>query len=203
MKRGFTLIELVFVIIIIGVLSAILAPRFDRPSITEATHQLVSHIRYTQHLAMMDDKFSPATRFWHRERWHIQFNNLDTTIYTVASNRDRAGALIPADIARDPSDQAVFLTADTNIEGIDNTNDKKELNLREKYGVKSLVLSESCAGNSIISFDYLGRPMTGNLLEDASSYTNKLMQDRCVIVLWTDVKVQIAIEPETGYVHIL
>jgi prepilin-type N-terminal cleavage/methylation domain-containing protein len=205
MKRGFTLIELVFVIIIIGVLSAILAPRFDRPSITEATHQLVSHIRYTQHLAMMDDKFSPTTQFWHRERWHILFDT-DTTIYTVASNRDRANDLNSTDIARDPSDPSKFLTADTDIVGIDNTNDKQELNLKEKYGIETLRLSGSCANgnNSVISFDYLGRPIVGDVLTDILAYQGTLIRTACVITLRAGDEVNnITIEPETGYVHTL
>ncbi len=212
MKRGFTLIELVFVIIIIGVLSTILAPRFDRPSITEATHQLVSHIRYTQHLAMMDDKFNPTTQFWHRERWHIRFDATDATIYTVASNRDRANdlnstnALIPTDIARDPSDPSKFLTADNSIVGIDNTNNKQELNLGEKYGIETLNLSGSCANgnNSAISFDYLGRPIVGNPVTDIFAYQGTLIQNPCVITLTTnDAENNITIEPETGYVHTL
>ena len=205
MKRGFTLIELVFVIVIIGVLSAILAPRFDRPSITEATHQLVSHIRYTQHLAMMDNKFDPIQQFWYRERWHILFDNTDSTIYTIASNRDGNNNLIPADIAVDPSNQALFLTGDISIVGINISNVNQNLNLRDKYGVATLTLTEGCQNTNAISFDYLGRPIAGDSSTDVSSYSATLLQARCVITLQTndDNNRSIAIEPETGYTHIL
>ena len=56
-KKAFSLIELIFVIVIIGILSSVLVPRFDRPTLIEAAHQIISHIRYTQHLAMVDNKF--------------------------------------------------------------------------------------------------------------------------------------------------
>ncbi len=211
MKRGFTLIELVFVIVIIGVLSAILAPRFDRPSISEATHQLISHIRYTQHLAMMDNKFDPTQQFWYRERWHILFDNTDSTIYTIASNRDGANDLNATDIAVNPSNQISVLTGDIDIAGVDISNVTQDLNLRDEYGIESLRLTGSCRNINAISFDYLGRPISGNSSLDAVSYgATTLLQARCVITLRTttdpdtdDNSREIAIEPETGYVHIL
>jgi prepilin-type N-terminal cleavage/methylation domain-containing protein len=217
MKRGFTLIELVFVIVIIGILSAILAPRFDRPSIAEATNKLVSHIRYTQHLAMMDNKFDPTQQFWYRERWHILFDNTAPTItYTIASNRDgvRDGVndLNVTDIAVNPSNQNLVLTGDINITGVDILNVTPDLNLRDEYGIESLGLTGSCVGRNAISFDYLGRPIAGNSLSDLSSYgaTTNLLQARCVIILRTTTDPdtdnntrRIAIEPETGYVHII
>ena len=49
------MLELVFVIVIIGILAAAIIPRMDRDSIYEASEQLLSHIRYTQHLAMTDN----------------------------------------------------------------------------------------------------------------------------------------------------
>ncbi len=221
MKRGFTLIELVFVIVIIGVLSAILAPRFDRPSITEATHQLVSHIRYTQHLAMMDNKFDPIVGGWQRQRWNISFKLLTRTtvfpIYTIASNRDGTNNLISTDVAVDPANQSVLLSGDIGeigitIPGVNIVNYSSKLNLQTEYGIESLVLAGSCAGRDAISFDYLGRPILGNSINMMFKYlnttnTSELMTARCIIILRTndsDNNIrQIAIEPETGYTHIL
>ena len=56
-KKAFTMLELVFVIVVSGILAATFIPRFDRDNLQEAADQVISHIRYTQHLAMVDDKF--------------------------------------------------------------------------------------------------------------------------------------------------
>ncbi|MBN2895607.1 MAG: type II secretion system protein [Campylobacterales bacterium] len=63
MRRALTMIELVFVIVVIGILSAVLIPRMERDSLREAALQVASHIRYTQHLAIVDDKYIPDTSF--------------------------------------------------------------------------------------------------------------------------------------------
>ena len=59
MKKAFTMLELVFVIVIVGILSYFVSSSFQRNPLREAADQVVSHIRYTQHLAMIDDKFDP------------------------------------------------------------------------------------------------------------------------------------------------
>lgn len=60
-QRGFTLVELVLVIILVGVLAVYAAPRFDRDAfdVAAAADELTEAIRYTQEMAMshsgMDD----------------------------------------------------------------------------------------------------------------------------------------------------
>ncbi len=73
MKKAFTMLELVFVIVIVGILSFIAASSFQRNTLREAADQVVSHIRYTQHLAMTDDKFDPNEAQWFMRRWTLRF----------------------------------------------------------------------------------------------------------------------------------
>ncbi len=204
MKKGVTLIEIIFVVVVIGILSAIMAPQFTRPSLTEAAHQIVSHIRYTQHLAMLDNKFDPNNQRWYRERWQIRFEDISGEVnYTIYRDLNRDGNIDINETARNPSDSTRVLTG-----RLIGTNPNTEsLNLTEKYNISGFSFTPNCLGD-VISFDYLGRPLFGSTNGLTSMYeasgTNRLIQDRCTITLTSEVdNIQIAIEPETGYVHII
>ena len=56
MKKAFTMLELVVVIVVIGIIAVAALPRINDDHIAEAADQVMSHIRYTQHLAMQDSK---------------------------------------------------------------------------------------------------------------------------------------------------
>ncbi|WP_258030695.1 pilus assembly FimT family protein [Campylobacter concisus] len=75
-KRAFTMIELIFVIVVVGILAAIMIPKLNRNASREAANQILTHIRYTQHLAMQDDKYvqSVDEKLWFKMRWGITFN---------------------------------------------------------------------------------------------------------------------------------
>ncbi|MCD6258586.1 MAG: prepilin-type N-terminal cleavage/methylation domain-containing protein [Helicobacteraceae bacterium] len=177
MKKAFTMLELVFVIVVIGVLAAAIIPRMDRDNVAEATIQLQSHIRYTQHLAMVDDKYDATNPTWFRNRWQIRLN---TNGYSVVSDNSVA-------FATNPQNSSAFL---------------QNINLNNDYGV-TLTFTGSCAANQIISFDHLGRPMAGDLSLDNVPYVaGKLLQNNCVITVADGgVDFNITIHPETGYVQ--
>ena len=82
MKKAFTLIELVFVIGVLGILTFALWPKKQPTQAFEAARQIVAHIRYTQHLALNDDKFathkdgtSSIAKDWYKRLWRITFSN--------------------------------------------------------------------------------------------------------------------------------
>ncbi len=223
MKRGFTLIELVFVIVIIGILSAILAPRFDRPTLTEAAHQLVSHIRYTQHLAMMDDKFDPVAKFWHRERWQLQFgrskytnNQYAYSIYSdkIGTSGGHTGNPDLLEIAKNPLNNGQLLSGGySSTLKYNDARATKNMNLGEKYGILDVKFTKGCNSGKRVAFDYLGRPIKGNISKIEKAYTkSNMVKKRCIIQLCLDDPcklkesdrfIEIAIEAETGYTHIL
>lgn len=178
MKKAFTMLELVFVIVVIGILAAVIVPRIDRDNVAEATIQLQSHIRYAQHLAMVDDKYDATNATWFRNRWQVRFS--DNKSYSIVSNNN-------ATFAANPQNSAQPL---------------QNIDLEDAYGV-ALSFSGSCGDNPIISFDHLGRPMLGNLNGDGVPYAaGRLMQANCVItVAEGGVNFDITIHPETGYVE--
>ena len=64
--KAFTMLELVFVIVVLGILAALALPRMDRDLRQEAKDNILSAIRYTQHLALMDNKTNPLDANWQR-----------------------------------------------------------------------------------------------------------------------------------------
>ncbi len=61
MKRSFTLFEVIIVLVVIGILAAVITPRFKTNQLLNAANTFIETIRYTQHLAMIDDKYVPDT----------------------------------------------------------------------------------------------------------------------------------------------
>ncbi len=238
-KYAFTMLELVFVIVVAGILTAAIVPRFDRNSLQEAADQIISHIRYTRHLAMIDDKFTANDSKWFKGRWTISFyKNLTFTsarctnghyqniwAYTIFSDTPTyQGKPTMKEMARDPINQDQLLSGGYNntlcIDNAENTDDNqsiKSMRLREKYGIKDMKFSGGCRSNvRHLSFDYLGRPFNSlpshTAYELSSSGYHNLLTTKCIIDICTvsdcnnagsDEKITIAIEPETGYTHIL
>ncbi len=211
MKKAFTLLELVFVIAVVGILAAIIIPNTRTNPLREAAIQLVSHIRYTQHLAMVDDKFAINDADWYKKRWQLIFGKSADTNHQVAYSiySDAAGLSGNpgiSEFALDPMSSDKFLSGGSS--GSLLTNDSranKKMNLGLSYGIDSVILSGGCGGVRL-SFDYLGRPIQGTIHNSAQSYESSDMIDsRCNITLTdnnTD-SIIIAVESESGYAHIL
>lgn len=221
MKRAFTLLELVFVIVIIGILSAILIPKTETNSLREAAIQLVSDIRYTQHLAMIDDKFDSQDSDWYKTRWQIVFGSSVSTnqklAYSIFSDTSKTAQADQTEMAKNFLDTNKLLSG--GYSGTLNTDDDRassRLNIGQKYGIVEYHLTGGSTGSAAarILFDHLGRPYRGSS-GTLSSSTHRLASSQIYIKLCTDAcigsnssansdtEIVIVIEPETGYVHIL
>ena len=77
MKKAFTMLELIFVLVVIGILAAVMMPNTKTNRLYEAAQQVVAHIRYTQHLAMIDDQYNSSDADWYKARWQIFFTRTD------------------------------------------------------------------------------------------------------------------------------
>lgn len=217
MKKAFTLLELVFVIVVIGILASTVLSRTDNSRLQEAAVQLVSHIRYAQHLAMLDDRYDRTNADWYQERWQIRFylgeKSDNLWAYTIFKDLDGAGHPSGPEVANDPLDNARLLSGGSVGSVLVDINHNsfqgnRKLNLGLTYGIINVDFSASCqvAGSQRIAFDHLGRSMKGNIHNNLTSYdnVNNLLQARCEITLVSsDGNVSIMIEPETGYAYIL
>ncbi|QSZ42337.1 prepilin-type N-terminal cleavage/methylation domain-containing protein [Sulfurimonas aquatica] len=220
MKKAFTMLELVFVIVVIGILAATIIPTVKTNPLQEAAIQLVSHIRYTQHLALVNDQFSTTDTNWYKQRWQIAFsasaaadNQPAYTIYADTSGSS-TGDADKEEVALNPENSAQLMTGGYSGDNKMDINHAdfigmKKLNLGLSYGVDSITLSSTCkvSGSTRIAFDHLGRPIKGKLGGasgggNAEAYeSDNLIQDNCIIVLKDadDNNVSIIVRPETGY----
>lgn len=179
MKKAFTMLELVFVIVVIGIIAAVMIKNVQSSASSEAATKLTSHIRYTQHLAMVDDKIDPNDPNWFKNRWQIVFTSNSYSI------RSENGAML----ADDPSNNGSKL---------------QNIDLNDDYGV-SISLGGSCSSQTHISFDNVGRPIVGELSDDTSPYmSGELISSACTLTLSDGLESRtINIEPESGYIHII
>lgn len=211
-KKAFTMIELIFVIVMAVILVAIAVPKSNRNPIREAADQVMAHIRYTQNLAMQDDKFDPNDNEWYKGYWQIYFtksanftNNEQT--YNVFSDKNKDSNPNLNELAINPEDHTKLMSA--GFAGILNFSDSKaskNLNLTKKYRIKDVELTRGCSGSGSpkrLAFDNIGRPMKGSMVSATSAYSH-LMTDICNITLIEKrgKRITLLVYPESGFVCI-
>jgi len=214
MKKAFTMIELVFVIIVIGILAAMILPSTKTNPVQEAAIQLVSHIRYTQHLAMVDDKFNINDANWYKKRWQIVFgtnvNSGSVPAYTIFSDTagDSTGDIDDSEVAINPENTNQVMSGGTTGSvslkyGHKSFIGMNKLNIGKSYGISSYSLSGGCTG-ARVAFDNLGRPIKGDLSGNVMAYENdNLIRTNCLITIGNGVTyIIIIVTPETGYTYI-
>ena len=223
LHSAFTLIELVFVIVVVGILATVIVPRTQTNPVQEAALQLLSHIRHTQHLAIVDDKYNSTDPNWYKQRWQLAFisskeadGGPSYTIYADTSGKS-TGDANEIEIAINPLNKSQRMTGGhsgaialdikrTSFVGM------RKLNLKLSYGITDVDLSKSCQvyGSKRIYFDYLGRPIKGKLGKASGGGNTKayevsnLIKEDCDITLSNGLtNISIRITPETGYSCIL
>ena len=219
MKKAFTMLELVVVIVVIGIIAAAALPRINDDHIAEAADQVMSHIRYTQHLAMQDSKFDPTDANWFRKRWSITFtrasfceggNEWRYSVYHDDGNT--TGNLNSVnEVARDPLDPNKFMSSGwAGISKANCANASSKYNLARKFGITNVELRGVCRDGNLqtISFDEFGRPMRSVSTPGgggaARGYDRLVYNGQnCQIVLSTAKRqATITIAPETGFLQV-
>lgn len=215
LNTAFTMLELVFVIVVIGILAATIIPSTKTNPVQEAAVQVLAHIRYTQHLAMMDDKYNAADANWYKGRWQIIFydgnNSNNVPAYTIFSDAPNySGDPSVNEIAMDPQNPNVYMSGGySGTVSLDvlhaSFQGTKKMNLGMTYGITNYQLSGGCAG-ARISFDYLGRPIRGDQHTMTGPYeapTQRLIIADCNVTLTDGTETAvITIRPETGYASV-
>jgi prepilin-type N-terminal cleavage/methylation domain-containing protein len=226
-KSAFTMIELVFVIVILGIMASIAMGRMERDLKQEASETILSHIRLAQQLALNDNKHrSDSDSKWQKAYWRFEYGDCsdatnydgtDSLFYRVGSDINRLGSINKVESAINPNNGKyiyTFHTCDTL-----QPNETPEVLLSKKFGIRDIDMNTAngCGisiGSSVakqIAFDYLGRPHRGVGSYNSPSF-QKLMIEDCNITFTMstdydnngiDDSFIITIEAETGHAFIV
>lgn len=190
------MLELVFVIVVIGIISALVIPRLDRDNRFEAATQVLNHIKYAQHLALSQDVYDQTQLNWFRARWEIEF--YPNGCYSVHSDSNLNGNPTAAnnESAIDPQ-TGKRLWSPTTCAMPMAAGDYEKVNLAGYFDVQGIATSAGCNGSSI-SFDNLGRPYGAKTIHGINNAV-------CDITLNfnSGAPETVRIYPETGYACIL
>lgn len=203
------MIELVLVIVVLGLLAALAMPRLKGDRRQEAADNILSAIRYTQHLALTDDKTDPFDSQWQRKMWRIRFQNSSSTneaiSYVIYSDENKNGNPSISEAAIDPSNGKYFYNQNAN--SVVDSQESPNVFIGKKYGIKpnGVILSGGCSGFTHIAFDSFGRPYSG--IDSANDKYSKYMTADCKITfkfIDSDISdLVIVIQKETGYAYIV
>jgi len=163
-KNAFTMIEIVMVIVVIGILAAMALPRMKRDLMQQAADNVLSSIRYTQHLALVDNKHKFNKAKWQRRFWRIYFGTCEGKAFYAVGSDDNMDPSSNARVdftesALDPANGKHLWAHDG--ETCNGAHDMKDISpsvlIGKEYNVVSVQPSGGCT-NKYIGFDHLGRP---------------------------------------------
>ncbi|HSR74047.1 MAG TPA: prepilin-type N-terminal cleavage/methylation domain-containing protein [Sulfurovum sp.] len=206
--KAFTMMELVFVIVVLGILASLALTRMDRDIRQEAADNILSAIRYTQHLALNDDKTNPFINDWQKSLWTIRFSS-DGDHYTIGSDVDREGNIDKIEAAVDPINGKYIY----NNSATPQADESPDIFLNKKYGITSISITNGCgnpAGTATstlhIAFDNLGRPFRG--VSDATNNYDRYINQDCTLTFSAEdafpgEPILVNISRETGYAYIV
>jgi len=208
------MIELVFVIVILGIMASLAMGRMERDLKQEASETILSHIRLAQQLALRDNKHrTDNDARWQTGYWSFQFSNCSFTgnvkpIYAVGS-ADLTGTLDKEHAAIDPVNGKYLFGSCT--EASNGTDVSEDVFAGQHFGVKEMKLT-GCIGRSNTAdrgqnfgFDYLGRVHIKLQQYDTIGFFDNIATRDCnlTVTMSDDDTFSIIIENETGKAHIV
>jgi len=200
-KKSFSLLEILFVVIILGIIATQIIPKSQVSKLQLASDKIILYLNYTRYISHIDNKFDIEDVEWERKRWTLKFLNCKESVgglyYNVYSDTYGDTAHIrKVDTLKDPLNSK-YLYSNACSEDIVNDKSKHVL-LTSEYGITNIDVS--CNTTSTIgqiSFGFDGK------IYSQLGTNIKEIENQCQIKLFNskNQSVTIAVEPKTGYIH--
>ncbi|SFV57640.1 N-terminal methylation [hydrothermal vent metagenome] len=221
-KTAFTMIELVFVIVVLAIIASLAMERMDRDLKQEASETILSHIRLAQQLALNDNKHRKNNNgLWQRAYWRFEYGkcrnttNLDGTAeyyYRVGSATTLDSGFNKNESAINPMDGKYLYTMNK-CNNLQNDESPTVL-ISKKFGINRIRKYGGCSTVQHIAFDYLGRPHHQIASYGSADFSKIMTRDcRLKFEMSTDTNNDgiineedsfiITIEAETGHAFIV
>ena len=211
-KRAFTIIELIFVIVILGILASLAMGRMDRDLKQEASETILSHIRLAQQLALRDNKHrQDNNRLWQRAYWRFEYGKCKNTtnLDGTAQYYYRVGSATTLDMGFNKNESAINPVDGKYLYTINSCDDLQKdesptILISKKFGINRIRKYGGCNKVQHIAFDYLGRPHH-QIASYGSADFSKIMTNNCRLKfeMSTGDSFSIIIEAETGHAFIV
>ncbi len=222
-RSGFSLVELLIVLVVIGILASYSIPRVNRDNRTEAMTHMLNMIRYTQNLALHDTVHKRFDTKWQRSYWRFQIYRCSKgtgLFYMIGKDGNMNGSIDRGETAIDPSNGKYLFwntvyecKKDSENSNIDMATISPNIFITQRYGINDVefkscsVYKETKTSTTVkhVGFDSFGRPhksYTQNLKPRHFGYQLGTCKIKFSFVNSSIKPFTIKIEPETGYAYI-
>ena len=195
-KTAFTMLELIIIIVVVGVIAAFSMPNTKGTDLANASKQVIDHLRYTQHLGMISNKYSGSDATWFHQNWQIRFFHAGSkNTYAIFNDINKNGTVENFEVVEDAATNKILGYQDANTPF---ANSARITDLNKEYDISNIVIAytnNTCNGKTSIVFDYYGRPYC-----DATDLSS--MTGASITITDNDGEsITLLVENETGYVH--
>lgn len=205
LKKSFSILELIFIIILIGIINSQVSHKNNLSKIKLAKQQLILHLKYVRYIAMVDNKYDKDDPLWFRKRWTVKFLNCNKTIggiyYIIYSDENKNGYISKDETLKDPLTNSYIYSYQCKEDKI---YDKNNLVLLTKqYDITNIDIS--CNSTTTIGQFSFGN--NGEVYTRLSTNENKSEENRlntiCKISIYDKFNNQeiIEIHPITGQIE--
>ena len=204
-KKSFSLIEVIFTIMIIAIISSQVNLKNNLSKIKLAKQQILLHLKYTRYIAMLDNKYNHNDKLWFRKRWTMKFLNCQKEIggiyYIIYSDENLNGSVSKSETLIDPLTHNYMYSFQCKQDNVYNKN--KLILISKRYNIKSIDIS--CNKTKTIgqlSFDSSGELHSKLSTNENESDKFKIKED-CTIKIKDDKNNEesITITKNTGFIY--
>ena len=204
-KRSFSLIELIFAILLISIITTFTFTKVKVSDIDIATQKLLLYLNYTRYIANIDNKFDIDNLSWKMKLWTLKFQRCNKSIgglyYVIYSDESGGTAHYKkSDCLKEPLNNKYIYSSSSCTNKFDQS--KYTLLTKEFHITKVEISCNSSSSLGQISFGY-----DGKIYSKLSSDINKIIE----IIEPCDIKLidnqnhnkTIRVHPKTGFIEML